>query len=86
MIASIVYILCTLTSGACAIFLARAYLRSRARMLFWSALCFLGLCLNNLMLFIDVVLLPHVDLSVWRLVPALLGMLAMCYGLIMEVE
>ncbi len=86
MIASIVYILCTLTSGACMVFLARAYGKSGARLLFWSALCFAGLCLNNLVLFADVVLLPNVDLSVWRLIPALLGMAAMCYGLIMEVE
>lgn len=86
MTASIVYILCTLTSAACAVLLARAYSRSRERLLFWSSLCFIGLSLNNAMLFADIVLLPDVDLSVWRLVPALLGIAALCYGLIMEAE
>ncbi|HEY1976941.1 MAG TPA: DUF5985 family protein [Candidatus Baltobacteraceae bacterium] len=86
MTASIVYILCMLTSAACAVLLARAYVRSRERLLFWSSLCFAGLCANNAMLFIDVVLLPQVDLSIWRLVPALLGIAALCYGLIMEAE
>ncbi|HTU68940.1 MAG TPA: DUF5985 family protein [Candidatus Baltobacteraceae bacterium] len=86
MIASIIYILCTITSGACMVLLIRGYVRTRTRLLFWSALCFAGLCLNNAVLFIDIVLLPQVDLSVWRLVPAILGLAAMCYGLIMEVE
>jgi hypothetical protein len=84
--ASIVYILCTLTSAACAVLLARAYARSHERLLFWGSLCFVGLCANNAMLFADIVLLPNVDLSVWRLVPALLGIAALCYGLIAEAE
>ena len=85
--ASIVYILCTLTSAACAVLLARAYARSHERLLFWSSLCFVGLCTNNALLFLDVVVLPtQVDLSVWRLVPALLGIAALCYGLITEAE
>lgn len=85
--ASIVYILCTLTSAACALLLARAYARSHERLLFWSALCFGGFCANNALLFVDVVILPpQIDLSTWRLVPALLGIAALCYGLIMETE
>lgn len=82
--ASAVYVLSTLVSAACTWLLARAYLRSNARLLFWSAICFGGFCLNNLMLFADVVLLPNVDLSVWRMVPALAGIAAMCYGLVTE--
>lgn len=87
MTASIVYILCTLTSAACAILLGRAYARSRERLLFWSFLCFLGLAANNALLFVDVVILPvQIDLSVWRVVPALVGIAALCYGLILEAE
>lgn len=82
--ASIVYVLCTLVSGACTVLLARAYVRSRSRLLFWSALCFGGFFLNNALLFTDVVLLPDVDLSVWRMLPALAGIAALCYGLIAE--
>lgn len=86
MIASVVYILCTLTSGACTALLARAYLRTRSRLLFWSAICFAGLCLNNALLFVDLVILPEVDLSIWRLVPSLIGVAALCYGMIVETD
>ncbi|HZY98688.1 MAG TPA: DUF5985 family protein [Candidatus Baltobacteraceae bacterium] len=86
MTASIVYVLCTLTSAACAVLLARAYARSRERLLFWSSLCFVGLCANNAMLFVDIVMLPQIDLSVWRLIPALLGIAALVYGLVVEAE
>jgi hypothetical protein len=82
--ASIVYIACTLTSAACVVLLLRAYLRSRQRLLFWSTLAFTGLCINNVLLYVDVIVLPTVDLSLVRLIPALLGVAALCYGLLME--
>jgi len=81
--ASVVYILCTLTSGMCALLLARAYARNHSRLLFWSAICFAGLCANNALLFVDLIVLP-IDLSVWRTIPALAGIAAICYGLIVE--
>lgn len=84
MIASAVFIACSLTSAACVVLLLRAYLRSRQRLLLWSSLCFCGLFINNALLYADVILLPNVDLSLVRLVPALLGIAALCYGLIME--
>jgi len=83
--AEIVYLLCMLTSLICAILLFRAYRRGGTRLLMWSALCFTGLCLNNVLLFFDVIIFAQaVDLSVWRLVPSLLGIAALCYGLIEE--
>lgn len=84
-IASIVFILCTITSGVCAFLLSRAYVRTKQRLLLWSSLCFTGLCLNNALLFADVIVFTNVDLSIWRVVPAVFGLLALCYGLIMEV-
>ena len=42
-----VYSLCLLTSLACAWLLGRAYARTSARVLFWSAACFLFLTVNN---------------------------------------
>lgn len=84
MLASIVYILCALTSGLCAWLLLRGYGRSRARLLFWSGLCFVGLALNNVLLVIDVRVVPAVDLSVWRTVPALIGVSLLVYGLVWE--
>jgi len=54
--------------------------------LFWASLCFLGFALNSVLLFIDLVLLPHVDLFFWRTLPALVGVMLFLYGLIWEVE
>lgn len=80
----LIYALCMLTSLGCAILLLRAYLRSRYRLLFWSGLCFTGLTLNNLLLFIDKITGPTLDLSTWRLVTALAALLPLLYGLIWE--
>lgn len=79
-----VYALCMLTSAACAILLLRGYRRSGFRLLLWSGLCFVGLAINNVLLFIDAQLLTITDLSVWRTVPALGGVVILLYGLIWE--
>lgn len=84
MFANAVYILCAATSTLCAVLLYRGYRRSGVRLLFWSALCFVGFALNNLMLIIDVRVLPDIDLSTWRVVPALVGGWLLLYGLIWE--
>lgn len=84
MLAIIVYILCAATSGFCAVLLLRGYARSRARLLFWSGLCFAGLALNNILLIVDVQLVPTVDLSMWRTIPALVGVGLLLYGLVWE--
>jgi hypothetical protein len=81
--ASIVYVLCALTSGLCAVLLLRGYARSRARLLFWSGLCFAGLALNNVLLVVDWST-PDVDLSTWRTLPALAGVAVLIYGLVWE--
>ena len=82
--AELVYTLCLLTSLACAGLLWRSYLASHARLLLWMVLCFLGLAANNLILFLDKVVITDTDLSTFRAMPAALGVLALCYGLIME--
>ena len=85
--AKAVFLLCALTSLACAILLLRAYRRAANRLLLWSGLCFVGLALNNGLLVIDRVLLPDtVDLSVWRQVPAIVGVAVLLYGLVWDVE
>jgi hypothetical protein len=82
-VGSIVYSLCSITSVACAVLLLRGYARSRYRLLLWSGLCFAGLALNNILLFIDV-RVPDVDLSIWRTIPAVVGVAILLYGLIWE--
>jgi len=79
-----VYFLCASTSALCALLLVRQYLRSRLPLLLWSSLCFAGLALNNALLFIDIVLVPTVDLSLARTVAALIGLSLMVFGLIWE--
>ena len=86
MIAAGVYILCALTSAACAILLIRGYRQSGARLLFWAALCFCGLALNNVLVFVDEHVVATTDLSVWRSLPALVGVGLLVYGLIWEVR
>jgi hypothetical protein len=83
-VATAVYILCALAAFACTWLLARAYARSRVRLLLWSAICFAGLALNNVILFVDKVVVEHVDLSAWRLLPAAAGLAALVYGLVWE--
>ena len=54
MIGLIVYGLCVVTSALCAVLLLRGYAQSRVPLLLWSVLCFIGLTLNNVLLFVDV--------------------------------
>lgn len=84
MFETIVYSLCAATSVICAVLLVRGYRASRARLLLWSAVCFSGLALNNLLLIIDVSIGPTVDLSAWRIVPSIIGTAALLYGLVWE--
>lgn len=79
-----VYILCALTSLACAVMLIRAYVRSRQRFLLWASFCFVTLVLNNMLLYVDSVIVPHVDLSIPRGAAALLGITALVFGLVWE--
>lgn len=81
--AAAVFILSALIGLACAALLLRSYARSRSGLLLWAGVCFAGLTLNNLLLFLDEVA-DDVDLSSWRTAPALAGMLALVLGLIWE--
>jgi len=85
--AAVVYFLCALTSLTCFVLLFRAWRATRARLLFWSALCFAGVTLNNMLLVIDRVFLPTtIDLSLWRLSVALGAVLLLVFGLVWEEE
>ena len=83
--ANTVYVLCALTSLAAALLLWRGYVQSQARLLLWSALCFAGFFLNNVLLIIDVHV-EQVDLSLWRSVPALIGIALLIYGLVWDAD
>ena len=83
MLANGIYILCALTSLACAVLLIRGYRQTRARLLFWSAWCFVGLAINNAVLIVDLRVIS-VDLNIWRTIPAVIGLMLLVYGLIWE--
>ena len=84
--AEITYVLCALTSILCAILLARGYARTRTRLLMWSTLCFVGLAINNILLFVDLVIFPgpDIDLRGIRSGSALVSVLLLVIGLIWE--
>jgi len=84
--AEAVYILCALTSGVCAVLLLRGYSRSRVRLLLWSGLCFVLLAISNLVLFVDLVVMPGMDLSLVRSSIGLVGVATLLYGLIWDVQ
>ncbi len=80
----IIYGLCAVTAFGCAWLLLKSYFRSKSRLLLWSGLCFVGLALNNLLIVVDRITASALDLSTIRLVPALIGMTLLIYGLIFE--
>lgn len=81
-----VYILCLITSCVCAAQLLRAYVRSRTRLLLWTALSFVWLALNNLFLVADMVIFPEIDLWLLRPMSALIAIGVLLYGFVWEAE
>lgn len=81
-----VYLLCTITAIACGALLFRGYRRSRTRLLLWCALFFLALGLENLLVFIDLIIVPQTDLYFLRTSIALVGVTLFLSGLIWDVE
>ena len=81
---TLVYSLCLLTSIVCAGLLVRAYRASRSRLLLWSALSFVFLAVNNLLVVIDMVMLQEADLTLARQGAALAAILVLLYGFVWE--
>ena len=73
-------------SLACTIVLSYSYANRGARLLFWCALFFVCLTLNNVLLFFNMVVVPHLDLRLYRFASAAAGLLFVLYGLIYEAQ
>ena len=86
MIAESIYLLCAATSLTAAVLLFRQYTARRTALLLWSCIAFMGLVLNNVLLFVDLAVLAGTDLSLFRTLAGTIGMLALVYGLIWEAE
>lgn len=84
--AALIYSLCALTCLAAFVLLLRGWRATRFRLLFWSALCFAGLTVNNILLVLDKLVFLETDLSTLRLVTGLVSVLLLLFGLIWEEE
>lgn len=85
-LAPTVYLLCLVSSGACAWLLARAYAGSQTRLLLWSAICFVLLSINNLLVVLDLLVISSVDLSIVRLLASLAAVLILLYAFVWELD
>jgi len=82
--AETIYLLCIATSLVAALLLLRMWRRRGTRLLLWSCLCFAGLAINNVLLLIDLVVVPDVDLMLLRGGTALASVLLLLIGLVWE--
>jgi hypothetical protein len=85
-IAEAIYLLCALTSLSAASLLLRYYRRRPIRLLLWSAIAFGGLALNNVLVYVDLALIPGVDLSLLRSLAGAAAMLILAYALASEAD
>lgn len=83
---AVVYMLCLLTSGVCAFLLARAWRATAMRLLLWAAVCFGLLAVNNLFLFLDLVVFPDAQLLWARQISQLAAICVLLYAFIWEAE
>ena len=79
-----VYMLCSFAALGCAALLVRGYLRSRARLLLWSAVCFSFLTLSNVLVVLDLLMFPEISLFWLRNLCTLVGMGIMLWGLVWD--
>lgn len=82
--ASLVYVLCALTSALCAVLLLRSWAATRQRLVLWTGLGFAGLALNNALLVVDLVAFPDVGLQPLRDASGLLAVGVLLAGLVWE--
>lgn len=82
--AELVYALCALASIFCAVLLIRNYRWSRSRAALWTSVSFVGLALNNLLVFVDLIMIPEIDLSLLRTGIALVAMMILIVGITWE--
>lgn len=81
-----VFGLCAVTSIVCALLLWRGWRRSRARLLLWTSLGFVGFAVNNVMLFVDELIVPERDLQIVRSSSGFAAFAVLLFGLIWDVE
>jgi hypothetical protein len=87
MLQASVFLLCVLASATCMWLLFRAWRRTGSKLLFWSALAFVCLALNNLVVFCDLVIFPtSLDLMPLRQIANLAAIGVLLWGFVWEAE
>lgn len=81
-----VFLLCAVTSLACAVLLLRGYARNRVSLLLWSSLCFVWLAVNNVLLVVDKIVIPNGDLLLFRNLSGLVALSLLVFGLVWDSE
>jgi hypothetical protein len=79
----LIYILCAVTSLVSAVLLLRGALsRGGGGLLFWSSLCFFAMAANNVLLYMNYIVFPDVDLLMASRLATVLGIVLLNIGLI----
>jgi hypothetical protein len=81
-----IYVLCMAASAVCAVLLAQAYVRTRSRLLLWTAVSFSLMALNNLFLVLDMLVFQKVDLWPLRAITFHAALLVLLYGFVWEAD
>ncbi len=82
--AATVYALCAAASLVAFVLLVNGYRRSHTRLLLWASACFAILVANNVLLFVDRIVVTEVDLSLARGLTLLVGVATLLGGLIWD--
>jgi hypothetical protein len=82
----LVSVVAVLATVACSVVLFRGYILQRVRVLKWSAIFFAFLTVNNVALFVDVLVFPSLDLRLARLIPTVMGTACLLYGFVWDFE
>ena len=82
--ASVIYTLCALTSITCFVLLWRSWSASGARLLFWSALCFVLLAVVNFLVVLDMLVYPEINFRPIRLWLSLVAVAVLLFGFIWD--
>lgn len=79
----LVYILCAITSlGSAGLLLRGAISRGGGGLMFWSSLCFFAMAINNVLLYLNYIILPDIDLLLASRLATVVGIVLLNIGLI----
>ena len=77
-----VYLLCAMTALVCFALLLRQHRREHSPLALMSSSAFLCFAIANVLLFIDLIVLPQIDLRVWRNLITLAGVIVLLLAVV----